>query len=145
MKYARLKTINGTGTIMRYFTLAEEETAESNVFYEVLNGKAQKIADGVTPTGNIIGFSHGGDKLIKGEIFLDVNPAVVYVAKVETAENLPAVNDVIDGYKKVIDVHENDFTYEFVIGGEGATAMPNPSHSERVEEEGEGEEGGGTE
>lgn len=128
MKYARLKTTNGTGTIMRYFDLAEGQKAEANNFYEVVGGVAKKLADGTKPTGNIIGFSHGGDKLVKGKIFLDINPAVVYVAQVENAEALPTVNTVIDGYKKVIDVHTHDLTYEFVIGDAGATAVPNPEY-----------------
>lgn len=132
MKYARLKTINGTGTIMRYFDLADGELAIENNFYEVIEGKAKAIADGATPTGNIIGFSHGGDKLVKGKIFLDINPAVVYIAKVETAEELPVVNDAIDGFKKVIDVHEHDLSYEFVIGGAGAVAMPDPTLRENA-------------
>ncbi len=130
MKYARLKTTNGTGTIMRYFDLAEGQEAKANNFYEVVGGVAKIVNEGSTPTGNIVGFSHGGDKLIKGKIFLDINPAVVYVAKVDEAGSLPKVNDVIDGFKKVIDVHEHDLTFEFVVGGAGATAIPNPENDD---------------
>ena len=127
MKYARLKSTNGSGTIMRYFDLADNELAIDNYFYEVVDGKAKKIEDGTTPTGNIIGFSHGGDKLIKRKILLDINPAIVYSALVENAGELPTVGTIIDGFKKVIDVHEHDLSYEFVIGSTGAVAMPDPT------------------
>lgn len=115
MKYARLKSIDGSGTIMRYFDLAEGELAKENDFYEIVSGKAKKIAEGSKPTGTILGFSHGGDKLVKGKILLDINPAIVYRALIENAEALPIVGDVVDGFKKVIDVHEHDLTYEFVV------------------------------
>lgn len=121
MNYKRLKSTNGSGTIMRYFDLADAQEAKTNVFYEILNGKAKEIADSATPTGTIIGFSHGGDKLVEGKILLDVNPAIVYIAS-EVSE-LPTVGTVIDGFKKVLAVDAEASTYEFVIGGAGATAM----------------------
>ena len=115
MNYKRLKSIDGSGTIMRYFDLAEGQEAKANVFYEIVSGKAKEIAEGATPTGAVIGFSHGGDKLVKDEILLDVNPAIVYVATVANAEALPTVGTKVNGFKKVLAVDEETLTYEFVI------------------------------
>lgn len=130
MNYKRFKSTNGSGTIMRYFDLADGQEAKTNVFYEIVEGKAKEIADGSTPTGTIIGFSHGGDKLVEGKLLLDVNPAIVYIAS--NVAEMPAVGEVIDGFKTVLAVNAEASTYEFVIGGAGATAMPDPSHSERT-------------
>ena len=115
MDYRRYKSIDGSGTIMRYFDLAEGQEAKANVFYEIISGKAKEVAEGATPTGTIIGFSHGGDKLVEGKLLLDVNPAIVYLATVENKEALPTVGAVLNGFKKVLAVDEETLTYEFVI------------------------------
>ena len=138
MNYKRLKSTNGSGTIMRYFDLADGQEAKTNVFYEIVDGKAEEIADGSTPTGTIIGFSHGGDKLVEGKILLDVNPAIVYIAS--DVEELPTVGAVIDGFKKVLAVDAEASTYEFVIGGAGATATVNAQESDENAGESEGNE-----
>ena len=117
MNYKRLKSIDGSGTIMRYFDLAEGQEAKTNVFYEIVSGKAKEIAEGSTPTGKIIGFSHGGDKLVEGKLLLDVNPAIVYIAS--DVEDLPTVGTVLNGFKKVLAVDAEASTYEFVIDVEG--------------------------
>ena len=38
VKYQRLKSIDGSGTIMRYYELAENEDAYTNAFYGIKNG-----------------------------------------------------------------------------------------------------------
>lgn len=104
MKYRRLKSIDGSGTIMRYFKLDEGEEALANAFYGTKDGVAERI-EGTASGYDWIGFSHGGDNLNKGEIFLDVNPAIEYMAILGEAEARPAVGEVVNGYQKVIAVH----------------------------------------
>ena len=113
MNYKRSKSIDGSGTIMRYFDLADGQEAKTNVFYEIVGGKAQEVMEGSTPTGKIVGFSHGGDKLVERKILLDVNPAIVYIAS--EVDSLPNVGDLIDGFKKVLAVDGEAMTYEFTL------------------------------
>ena len=110
MKYRRLKTIAGDGTIMRYYELADEAEALCNVFYGVTDNKVSKIEGAVGEGVKLIGFSHGGDNLAKGLIFLDINPAVVYMGIFEDGEDTrPEIGDVVNGYQRVIDTHyDND-------------------------------------
>jgi len=104
MRYRRLKTKESTGTpILRYYKLAEGEEAIENAFYEIKNNVASKVNG--TPTGKLIGFSHGGDKLAKGLIFLDINDFVVYMGILEDGDEKPNIGDVVNGYQKVIDTH----------------------------------------
>ena len=104
MKYQRLKSIDGSGTIMRYYELAEGQTAYTNVFYEVASNKCSKVSG--TPTGELIGFSHGGDRLVNGCMLLDINPAVVYMGILEEEDtDRPNIGELVNGYQKVIDTH----------------------------------------
>lgn len=104
MKYQKLKSIDGSGTIMRYYELAEGQTAYTNCFYEVASNKCSKLSG--TPTGKLIGFSHGGDRLAKNLMLLDVNPAVVYMGILEEADTgRPNIGEIVNGYQKVIDTH----------------------------------------
>jgi hypothetical protein len=103
MKYQRLKSIDGSGTIMRYYELADGQEAYTNVFYEVASNKCAKISG--TPTGELIGFSHGGDRLAKGLMLLDINPGVVYMGILEDGDERPNIGDLVNGYQKVIDTH----------------------------------------
>ena len=104
MKYQRLKSIDGSGTIMRYYKI--EEPALCNAFYGVTDGVATKIDGAVGEGVQIIGFSHGGDNLAKGLVFLDINPAIVYMGILEDDEdNRPNIGDVVNGYQSVIDTH----------------------------------------
>jgi len=107
MKFQRLKTTNGTGTIMRYFELGENVEAEANKFYEIVGNKAILINTPAGPNpGNLIGFSHGGDKLAKGLILLDVNPAVLYMCILGDGDtDRPNIGDTVFGFLKVIDTH----------------------------------------
>ena len=104
MKYRRLKTIAGDGTIMRYYELADGQEALCNCFYGIASNKASKI-EGTASGVQLIGFSHGGDNLAAGLIFLDVNPAVVYMGLLEDGDTQPNIGDVVNGYQKVIDTH----------------------------------------
>lgn len=108
MKYQRLKSIDGSGTIMRYYELADGEEAYTNVFYEVASNKCAKISG--TPTGELIGFSHGGDRLVNGCMLLDINPSIVYMGIFEEGEeSRPNIGEIVNGYQKVIDTHyDND-------------------------------------
>ena len=106
-EYRRLKSIDGSGTIMRYYEL-EDDVAYTNCFYEIKDNKAAKING--TPTGGLIGFSHGGNALVKGCLFLDINPSVVYMAILEDGDDKPNIGDVVNGYQKVIDTHYDDDT-----------------------------------
>lgn len=104
MKYQRLKSIDGSGTIMRYYKFTGDE-AYANAFYGVTDGVAAKIEGTVGDGVQIIGFSHGGNNLAKGLLFLDINPAIVYAAFVGEGEDRPDIGDVVNGYQKVIDTH----------------------------------------
>lgn len=106
-EYRRLKSIDGSGTIMRYYEL-KDDLAYTNCFYEIKDGKAEKIEGAAS--GNLIGFSHGGNALAKGLIFLDINPSVVYMGILEDDEEGPAIGDIVNGYQKVIDTHYDDDT-----------------------------------
>lgn len=104
MKYQRLKSIDGSGTIMRYYKFTGDE-AYTNAFYGVTDGVAEKIVGTVGDGVQIIGFSHGGNNLAKGLILLDINPAIVYAAFLGEGEDRPDIGDVVNGYQKVIDTH----------------------------------------
>lgn len=104
MKYKRLKTLESTGTpILRYYKLAAGEQALANTFYEIKDNVASRVVG--TPTGKLIGFSHGGNALAKGLIFLDINHFVVYMGILEEGDTKPNIGDVVNGYQKVIDTH----------------------------------------
>jgi hypothetical protein len=108
MKYQRLKSIDGSGTIMRYYELAEsEDVAYANAFYGITGNKAAKISGNVNEGDyELIGFSHGGGNLASGLIFLDINPSVVYMGILEEADSgRPNIGEVVNGYQKVIDTH----------------------------------------
>jgi len=107
MKYQRLKSIDGSGTIMRYYELADsEDVAYANAFYGVTDNKAAKLDGAVGETVELIGFSHGGGNLAEGLLFLDVNPSVVYMGILEEADTgRPEIGNVVFGYQKVIDTH----------------------------------------
>lgn len=104
MKYRRLKTLDSTGVpILRYYEL-EDTVAYANAFYEIADNKATKITG--TPTGDLIGFSHGGNNLAKGLIFLDINPTVVYMGILgEEDTDRPDIGAIVNGYQRVIDTH----------------------------------------
>lgn len=106
MKYQRLKSIDGSGTIMRYYELATSELAYANAFYGVTSNKASKIAGTVGEGVELIGFSHGGNRLARGLIFLDINPSIVYMGILEEGDTgRPNIGEVVNGYQKVIDTH----------------------------------------
>ena len=104
MKYQRLKSIDGSGTIMRYYKLGDD-IAYCDAFYGVTDGVAEKIEGTVGEGVQIIGFSHGGNNLAEGLLFLDINPAIVYAAFLGEGEDRPDIGDVVNGYQKVIDTH----------------------------------------
>ena len=105
MKYRRLKTIPGDGTITRYYKLDEGEEALCNCFYGISSGVAERI-EGTASGYGLIGFSHGGNNLVKGRILLDINPGVLYMGIFGAEESdRPAIGDVVNGYQKVVDVH----------------------------------------
>ena len=106
MKYQRLKSIDGSGTIMRYYELDNSQSvAYNNAFYGITSGKAKKLNGAVT-NEELIGFSHGGGNLAEGLVFLDVNPNVVYMGILEEADTgRPAIGNIVFGYQKVIDTH----------------------------------------
>lgn len=104
MKYQRLKSIDGSGTIMRYYELADD-VAYANAFYKIANGEATKIV-GTVDGAALIGFSHGGNNLAEGLIFLDINPNVVYMGILgEEDEGRPAIGELVNGFQRVIDTH----------------------------------------
>lgn len=104
MKYQRLKSIDGSGTIMRYYDVNGE--ALCNCFYGVKDNKASKIVGAVGADVELIGFSHGGDNVAKGLLFLDINPAIVYMGILEEDDaGRPNIGEVVNGYQKVIDTH----------------------------------------
>lgn len=108
VKYQRLKSIDGSGTIMRYYELVDGEDAYTNAFYAIKNGKATKIVGEVSGAG-LIGFSHGGNALAEGLILLDINPAVAYLCALADGDTKPNIGDLVNGYLRVIDTHyDND-------------------------------------
>ena len=106
MKYRRLKTLGSNGhPTLRYYKLAENAEALTNAFYGLTDGIASKIEGAVGAGVQIIGFSHGGDNLAKGLIFLDINENVVYMGILEDGDDRPEIGDIVNGYQKVIDTH----------------------------------------
>lgn len=104
MKYQRLKSIDGSGTIMRYYEV--NGTAFANAFYGIKDNKATKIVGAVGADVELIGFSHGGNNLAKGLLFLDINPSIVYMGILEEGDaGRPNIGEVVNGYQKVIDTH----------------------------------------
>lgn len=109
-EYRRLKSIDGSGTIMRYYELKDDEAAYTNCFYKIASNKATKLT-GSGEGAELIGFSHGGNALVDGCILLDINPAVVYMGILEDGETGPDIGDLVNGYQRVIDTHyDNDST-----------------------------------
>lgn len=110
MKYRRLKTLESTGTpILRYYKLAAGQFAVANAFYGLKDGEATRIEGAVGEDATLIGFSHGGDNLARGLIFLDINDFVVYMAMLEDGEeDRPKIGEIVNGYQKVIDTHYED-------------------------------------
>lgn len=106
MKYQRLKSIDGSGTIMRYYELdTTEAAAYANAFYGITDGKAKKLS-GALDAETLVGFSHGGGNLVEGCVLLDINPSVVYMGILEEAdEGRPAIGEIVFGYQRVIDTH----------------------------------------
>ncbi len=103
MKYRRLKTVADHSFVLRYYKL-KDAVAYTNAIYEIDdNGEATKVSG--TPTGKLIGFSHGGNNLAKGMILLDVNGQAVYMGLLEEGDTQPAIGDLVNGYQKVIDTH----------------------------------------
>lgn len=132
MKYRRLKSLDGTGSITRYYKLAEGETAYCNCFYEVDNkGEAKKISG--TPTaGNLIGFSHGGNALAKGLILLDIGETPLYMGILAEGDTQPAITNKVNGYQDVVDTHyetagKND-------DGFGVEELDNPYYIFHIEQ-----------
>ena len=126
MKYQRLKSIDGSGTIMRYYPLAEGEVAYTNCFFGIdADGKAHKISGtiysgGDTATYGQVGFSHGGNALVDGCILLDINPGVVYMGIFEEGEaDRPVIGSLVNGYQRVIDTH-----YDGDAGVSGKGTLP---------------------
>ena len=156
MKYRRLKTITGDGTIMRYYEL-KDVVAYCNAFYGIKDNKAEKIEGTVGDDIELIGFSHGGDNLAKGLIFLDINPHVVYMGILEEGDaGRPNIGEVVNGYQKVIDTHYDGD--EGVDGknayGFGVETLDNPYYlftivepegtaASEIDDEDAGEEEGG--
>lgn len=113
MKYRRLKTTNSTGVpILRYYKLADGQLAYANAFYYLKDGEATKIEGTVSKNAQIIGFSHGGDRLAKGLIFLDTNETVLYMAILGEGEGRPKIGEVVNGYQKVVDTHYEEESAE---------------------------------
>lgn len=104
LKYQRLKSIDGSGTIMRYYELPEGEDAYTNCFYGIKSGKAAKL-EGDLDGEVLVGFSHGGNALVDGMVLLDINPSVVYLCALGEDDTPPAIGDLINGYLRVIDTH----------------------------------------
>lgn len=156
MKYRRLKSITGDGTIMRYYKFTGE--ALTNAFYGITDGIAEKIEGEVGEGVQIIGFSHGGNNLAKGLIFLDINPGIVYMGIFEDGEDdRPEIGDVVNGYQRVIDTHYDGD--DGVDGkndeGFGVETLDNPyylftivqpagtEYASEIDDSGSGEESGG--
>ena len=104
MNYRRLKSIAGDGTITRYYDLVADEEALCNAFYGIKDGKAERI-EGTAEGYGLIGFSHGGDNVVKGKILLDINPAIEYMGILGEGEDRPKIGDVVNGYQKVVATH----------------------------------------
>lgn len=108
MRYNKLKSIDGSDSVTKYYKLDTDEEALANVFYGVKDGVAERI-EGTASGYDIIGFSHGGDKVVKGKILLDINPQIAYIVKLGENESRPEVGEVVNGYQRVIAVnYEND-------------------------------------
>ena len=126
MKYRRLKSLDGTGSILRYYKLAEGETAYCNCFYEVdTNGEAKKISG--TPTqGNLIGFSHGGNSLAKGLILLDIGETPLYMGILAEGVTGPNIANLVNGYQVVVDTHYEEDGEGKNDDGFGVEELDNP-------------------
>lgn len=162
MKYQRLKSIDGSGTITRYYTLdSDQAAAYANAFYGVAsNQKVQKL-EGTASGMTLIGFSHGGANLVEGCVLLDINPNVVYMGILEDEDaGRPAIGDIVFGYQRVIDTHydgDEDWTGKGTNPTEwGVETLNNPYYlftivqpegnayeGETISDEGAGELSGG--
>lgn len=97
------------GTIM--FPLKANEEVEVGKVYEIVSGKAQKVASAVT--GTIIGVAIGGDKIEVGKIMLDIDPTAMFKEAYESAA--PTIGSFVDGCKLVVTVDTEAKTFEYLL------------------------------
>jgi len=105
-KYQRLKSVDGSDSVTRYVDLDDDE-AYTNCFYGVADDKASKL-EGTASGVDLIGFSFGGNNLVEGRILLDFSELALYMCRIEEGDTKPGIGDLINGYQRVIDVHDDD-------------------------------------
>lgn len=124
-EYRRLKSIDGSGTIMRYYDLEDDE-AYTNCFYKIASDKATKLS-GSGAGADLIGFSHGGNAFIAGKILLDINPGVEYMAILDEEDDRPTIGELVNGYQRVTGIHyDGDAGYVPGEEGAGVEVLDNP-------------------
>ena len=106
-KYQRLKSDDGSDSVTRYFPLADDEEAYTNCFYGIADDEASKI-EGTASGVDLIGFSFGGNNVVGGKILLDYSEHALYMCRIEEGDEKPSIGDLINGYQRVVDVHDNE-------------------------------------
>lgn len=95
-----------------YFPLKNNEEVTNGVAYEIVNGKAQKVA-GTGATAELIGICEGGDNVRDGFIMLDIDPTSVFTESYSS--DAPTVGDYVLDCKLVLAVDTSAKTFDYVI------------------------------
>lgn len=101
-----------------YFPLKSGETVTSGAVYEIVSGKAQKVAS-TGATGDLFGVCEGGDNVRKGYVMLDIDPTSVFTEAY--ASTAPTLGTFVDGCKLVTNVDTDARTFGYILKKEPAT------------------------
>lgn len=95
-----------------YFPLKADEEVVNGAAYEIVDGKAQKVA-GTGATSNVVGICVGGDNVRDGQIMLDIDPTAVYTESYTGAA--PALGSFVHACKLVIGVDTAAKTFDYLV------------------------------
>ena len=101
-----------------YFPLKSGETVTNGAVYEIVNGKAQKVAN-TGATGDLFGVCEGGDAVRTGYVMLDIDPTSVFTESY--VGDAPTLGTFVAGCKLVTNVDTDAKTFDYILRKETAT------------------------
>lgn len=96
-----------------YFPLKANEEVVNGAVYEIVNGKAQKVAS-TGATGELFGVCEGGNNVRAGYVMLDIDPTAVFTEKY-TSGNAPTIGAYLLDCKLVVGLDTNALTYDYIL------------------------------
>ena len=95
-----------------YFPLKADEEVVNGAVYEIVNGKAQKVAL-TGATGELIGVCEGGDNIRAGFVMLDIDPTAVFTESY--SGDAPTLGTYVLGCKLVTNVDTTAKTFDYIL------------------------------